>query len=208
MFFRHYAWWSGVTPKDFGTCSWWQRPCALPFSGEWWVNSSIMFPLGLLLGQNEKAVTEWFKKAYWIKISVLFILMALTMASGIAAMWHWGYWREFSGDNSVLPKLITFIFQTFQVIFFCAFIIFIRMKFYNVNAATKFFSGITLEFYLMQEMPLLSFEFLLKDVNMTSLAGRSMLLLYAVVVFAVTLILALGFKKLNGIVYSPFREKK
>ena len=41
---------------------WWMQ-------GEWWYNSILLFPLGLLFGKYEKPVTRFFRKGYWMPVS-------------------------------------------------------------------------------------------------------------------------------------------
>ena len=57
---------------------WWMR-------GEWWYNSIILFPLGLLFGKFEKQVTGFFKKGYWFWLLLFF--------AGIFLVFQQSEWR-------------------------------------------------------------------------------------------------------------------
>ena len=206
LFLRHFAWWSGpkgwwLKPGAFQSCAWWQRPCALWFSGEWWVNSTIMFFVGMLVAAKEKPVTEWFKVHYPVKICITLILALAGIAAGLFALFNWGYWREFAGDNSVTPRLITLCFQIVEVFFFVTAVFAVMMKHYAVNKVLNFLGGLSLEIYLMQRIALNTFTFIVKPeygFNPALLQGRFMMLAYIAAVSITTLIFALAFKKINA----------
>ena len=160
-----------------------------------------MFFVGMVAADKEKPVTEWFKKHYPVKICMTLVLALAGIAAGLFALFNWGYWREFAGDNSVPPRLITLCFQTVEVFLFVAAIFAVMMKHYAVNKVLNFLGGLSLEIYLMQRIALNTFTFIVKPENGFNpgmLQGRFMMLAYIAAVSLATLILALAFKKING----------
>ena len=67
---------------------WWIR-------GEWWYNSVILFPFGLLFGRHEAAFTRFFKKKYlfWLLLSFAAVFGALRLADLTVNQWA-GYYGE------------------------------------------------------------------------------------------------------------------
>ena len=78
----HMFWWIRIdgsywwTTNKWDTVHWSWKPVCWWFQGEWWVNSTITFLIGLVLGFNEKAIIRYLKKIYWIKTAA-FLVMAV-----------------------------------------------------------------------------------------------------------------------------------
>lgn len=183
-------WW--ITNK-WDTVHWSWKPVCWWFQGEWWVNSTITFLIGLVLGFNEKAIIQYLKKIYWIKTAA-FLVMA------VAAHLIWvkflgslniSYWTEFdSGKPGIDNKFITWTIQTVEVTCSALFIYMISMKFKTENAVTRFFGSHSLELYLMQAIALFGWEFLLTEGKSTAMERC----LYAFLVIASTTLMAVIFK--------------
>ena len=147
----HIGWW--MEEGALANLPWWRGFCALPFEGEWWVNSTIGFTLGIAVAKHEKSFIERFSKSLKARI-IIFILFVLTTCIGLGCLWNVGYWTEFSGELGFTKKLICYFAQCLQVIFTDLFIVLLMRKVYVHNRLYTFFGKRTLEMYLMQEIAL------------------------------------------------------
>lgn len=202
LFNKHFPWWLGEKDwwKGSGlwTAPWWKKPVALWYEGEWWVNSTICFFVGMLVAQNEKKFFEFFSKFYWIKFAAVFTLAAVFMWQGLWANTNISYWREFgpNPDNTTLPRLQMITVQTLQVIFFVLFIVVFMMKFFADNKITRWFGKYSLEIYLMQVIPIRTIPNFIKfeNMDMTLFSSRMWAFLYIVLVIAISILLAIVLK--------------
>ena len=119
---------------------WWMR-------GEWWYNSIILFPLGLLFGKYERQVTAFCKKTYWVMLPLF--------AAGMYAAWRlagwaegaWGYYNQ--GGMKVPYRLGTAGCQWLACVCFVGLWFLMMMKVRLGNGALKWLGGVTLSFYLV-----------------------------------------------------------
>lgn len=203
----HFAWWIDYGwykgPQSFGTAKWYQQIYALWFQGEWWVNSTLCFVMGLLWAHHEEKLIAFFSKNYWPKFIAVALLMIGGMVLGFYALFNIGYWTEFAGHGvGRLDKTVTLIVQQIQLATFLTFITVIKFKWTRSNKVLAFFSSISLEFYLMQSISLNSFLFItgtreapvIKDCHWN-------LLVYFIAVTAANLVLALVYKQINKKIY-------
>ncbi|MBO4926598.1 MAG: acyltransferase [Clostridia bacterium] len=121
---------------------WWMR-------GEWWYNSVLLFPLGLLFGRFERPVTKACKKAYWVLLPLFFAGIFLS-----AKLWHmaegaWGYYWVGQPLQETARRLGTAASQWLVCICFVGFCFLLMMKVRFGNKALKWLGAATLEFYLM-----------------------------------------------------------
>ncbi len=204
----HFAWWTGsknwwLSPGAMQKVDWWKRDQILWFSGEWWVNSIPAFLIGLIFGQYEDKIKNWFKKGYWIKLLIIIILfIAFNMLSNYT-QFKYGYWSEYNGKGpGILNKFICYCAQIPQVCFFVILIYVIMMKYYVKNPVTKFFGNISYETYMMNLIALEVFRFIILKNGMIPILkeGHYNLGIYAACVFALTIVLGLIFKFCNKLV--------
>ena len=123
---------------------WWMR-------GEWWYNSIILFPLGLLFGKYEEKVTAFFKKGYWFYLLFSFaaVFVLFHYSQLITDQW-WGYYGETWGDPlKIVHRLGCAASQWLVSIAYVAFCFLLMMKVRIGNRALSFLGAVTLEFYLM-----------------------------------------------------------
>ena len=122
---------------------WWMR-------GEWWYNSIILFPLGLLFGKFEKRVTGFFKKGYWFWLLFFFAgIFLLFQQSEWLINGPWGYYGEWGDRLKVQHRLMSAGSQWVVSLFFTAFCFLLMMKVRLGNKVLAWLGGVTLEFYLM-----------------------------------------------------------
>lgn len=167
---NHFAWYLGSEPGwwlkqgAFDNIPWWGHFCALPYEGEWWVNSTIGFVAGIVLAKHEESFMEWLSKKFPLKFIVMLIIFILATLIGFFFMWNVGYWTEFDGTGKLgfSKKLITYLVQCIQVICTDIFLVVLMKKVYVKNKFYSFFGKRSLEMYLMQEIALFGWLFIIE----------------------------------------------
>ena len=138
---------------------WWMR-------GEWWYNSIILFPLGLIFGKYEQKVTSFIKKGYWFWLVISFVaLFALTRWSDYMINNVWGYYGEWGDPLKIQHRLLSAASQWLVCIVYVAFWFFLMMKIKFGNKILVWMGSLTLEFYLMHGMFVEMFGYNFLDVS-------------------------------------------
>lgn len=133
-------------------------------TGEWWYNSVLFFPLGMLLAKHGHALRAAAKRA-WLPLLLLCAAAGygLYRASELAQNVY-GYYCEWSPSlaDRVLRRLICVLSQTGAAGAFVCFVLLLGMKLRIGNPALSFMGGMTLEFYLIHAIfvELFGFDFL------------------------------------------------
>ena len=210
----HRAWWAG--PKNWWlnqayTPKWWMEERIIWFFGEWWVNSGIAFLIGMIFAHNEEKITALFKKAYWPKLLLVFIVyFAFNALQSFVGM-KFGYWTEFNGKGpGILNKFVTYCSQLPQVSMYVILIFVILMKYHAQNPVSRFFGNISLETYMMNLIAITAFRFILYNNQgwPISKPGHWNLAVYFAAVFAATLLLAFIYKLCNKLVIKLIERPK
>ncbi len=165
---NHFAWYAGEAgwwqkPGAFENLPWWKDFCALPFEGEWWVNSTIGFVFGIALAKHEDAFFDWLSKRFAVKFLALILIFFAATVLGFFCMWNIGYWTEFGGNLGFKNKLICYLAQSLQVVCTNLLIVVLMRKVYVKNRLYAFFGKRSLEMYLMQEIALFGWLFLIEQ---------------------------------------------
>ena len=122
---------------------WWMR-------GEWWYNSILLFPLGILFGRFEKPVTRFLKKGYWFWLVLSFAgLILLYFLSERLNSTVWGYYGEWGDRLKVQHRLMSAAGQWLVCLFYVAFWFLLMMKVQFGNRVLTWLGSVTLELYLM-----------------------------------------------------------
>ena len=119
-------------------------------SGEWWYNSILLFPLGLLFGRYEKNVTRFFRRRYrlWLALSVL-SFAALYPGSDFLVNRVLGYYGSGGAGRILASCLVSAASQWLVCAVFAVFWFLLMMKFRLGNAVLSFFGAMSLDLYLM-----------------------------------------------------------
>lgn len=196
----HFAWWGSskpnwwMAPNGFGNKPWWMQDRVLIFSGEWWVNSSIGFFLGMLFSRFESKIMSFLKKKYWLKLIISVILLLGFQLLTAYCQRRYGFWSEYSGNGPMIgAKIICYLSQLPQMTAFLLVILLIRMKINTSNPVTRFFGKYSLHTYLMNFIPIYYFSYLIFRNRLTYIKPFSTnLALYAALVIIATVILAIA----------------
>lgn len=208
----HFAWWAGkqnwwLVPGAFQKARWWMQQKIFWLSGEWWVNSSIAFFIGMLFASYEKSIRNLFKKLYWLKlVCCILLFIAFHMLAGLL-QWKFGYWTEWSGKGpGIFNKFISYIGQLPQISMFVIMIFAIMLVYHVQNPVLRFFGSISYETYMMNLMAITVFRFLIyHGRNPLYKSGNYNLAIYEVCVIISSIILGLLFKSLNKLIYKFFK---
>ena len=140
--------------SDTGVMSYW-------FKGEWWYNTLLMFPLGMLYAYKEERINRVIKRAF---IAVLFGSAALFV---ILDHIHKNlisrsiYWTEYANSaNPILDKLLGLGEETLFEIVFLILVITIMSRVKIGNPVIKFFGKISLEIIMLNYLVIEKLYFL------------------------------------------------
>ena len=134
---------------------WWMR-------GEWWYNSILLFPLGMVFGKYEAQITAFLKKGYWLWLLLSFAaVFALYHVSTLATDQWWGYYGDWGDPLKIPHRLGCCVSQWLVCVAFVAFCFLLMMKVRLGNKALALLGSVTLEFYLIHGMfvDLFGFDF-------------------------------------------------
>lgn len=162
----HFPWWTGTLGWWLGenaisNAPWWKHIYVFWFGGEWWVNSVIAFVVGLIYGQHEEKIRNWFERKYWLKTAGCLLLFAGSYRLFRTVDDRIGYWSEFSkAAPGIGDKFICYFSQLPSTVSFVLLISALLMKFRTSNAVSRFFGKISFETYLMNLLAIYVFRFL------------------------------------------------
>ena len=107
---------------------------------------------------------DWLSKKFPLKFIGTLVAFILVTVVGLFCLWNIGYWTEFDGTGSLgfKNKLICYLVQCVQVVVTDIFVVVLMRKVYVHNRLYSFFGKRTLEMYLMQEIALFGWLFLIE----------------------------------------------
>ena len=120
---------------------WWMR-------GEWWYNSAMLFPLGMIFGKHEAKITKVLKKGYWFWLILFFAgFFLLYQQSEWLIGRRLGYYVY--GPDKAVRRMLSAGTQWVVGFFYTGFWFLMMMKIRLGNKVTAWFGAVTLDFYLM-----------------------------------------------------------
>ena len=208
----HFAWWAG--PRNWWLDSasslhqkWWTQQKIFWISGEWWINSCPALFIGMLFARFENKIREWFSRFYWGKLVLVIVITAVTYFLSGLGQWKFGWWSEFSGNGpDIGNKIATYFCVIPYSMMFTIMLFTIMLKYKVSNPVSRFFGKFSLETYMMNLIPLTAFRFLIYQPHPqfgsapVYKAGHYNLAIYFVAVFALTILLGMLYKFLNGLI--------
>ena len=142
---------------------WWMR-------GEWWYNSILLFPLGLLFGKFEEKITRVAKKGYWFWLLLSFAaIVLLTLQSDWLIGYRWGYYGEYGDPLKVQHRLMSAGAQWAVCIAFVSFWFLLMMKVKLGNKALAWLGAVSLDFYLIHGIFVELFGYNFMDISRKSI---------------------------------------
>ena len=189
---RYMDWWL----KFHYPGTWWNEPMVRWFAGEWWVNSSIGFWVGIFVASKEEAIRAFFRKGYLLKLFVSLLLVFLLSGLSFRLKILLGYWNETIVQGPGIGTTFLCVLAQFpHVTFFVFSIYLLLLKVKTSNPVTRFMGRISLESYMMNYPAILiTSDHLLKAADPETAKFRA---LYMVLVILLTLLLALVYRAVN-----------
>ena len=116
------------------------------FKGEWWYNTILMFPLGMLYAYKEERINKIIKKAFWALTLSSAVLLVILDYLHRQLMDMSIYYTEYDGaPHYMLDKLTALTEETLFEIVFIIFVITIVSRLRIGNPILRFFGKISLE---------------------------------------------------------------
>ena len=120
------------------------------FQGEWWYNTILMFPIGMLYAYKEERINRIIKRAFVPILTASAILTILMDHVHRNLISEFIYWTEYHGSpNPVLDKLLGLGQETLYEIFFLIFVITLMSRIKTGNPVSKFLGKISLEVIML-----------------------------------------------------------
>ena len=120
---------------------WWMR-------GEWWYNSILLFPLGLVFGKFERGITGVLKKGYWFWLIFFFAgFFLLFQQSEWLISYRLGYYNPRFWSHVLSAGT-----QWLVALFYVMFCFTLMMKVKPGNRVLAWLGAASLDFYLMHGM--------------------------------------------------------
>ena len=135
------------------------------FMGEWWYNTTILFPIGMLFAKQEQAILAFVKKHYRVLAVFSAILFFALLASAIYANHRFGYYQEWSGHPGYGEKLFTLMMQSLACTAFIFALMLLFMKRKIGNRMLSFLGEISLELYIIHHFVMV---YALQDARISS----------------------------------------
>ncbi len=121
--------------------TWWMR-------GEWWYNSILLFPLGMVFAKYEKGITKVLKKGYWFWLIFFF--------GGFFLQFQQSEWlinrRIGYYTIKVMDRILSAGTQWLVTLLFVMFCFTLMMKVKLGNKILAWLGAASLDFYLMHSM--------------------------------------------------------
>lgn len=140
--------------SDTGVMSYW-------FKGEWWYNTLLMFPLGMLYAYKEERINRVVKRAFVAVLlgsAVLFVILDHIHKNLISRSI---YWTEYANSaNPILDKLLGLGEETLLEIVFMILVLTIMSRVKIGNPVIKFFGKISLEIIMLNYLVIEKLYFL------------------------------------------------
>lgn len=155
---------------------WWMK-------GEWWYNTALFFPLGLVFAKYKDAFVRAAKKCWWPAIILTVVLGVLLYYYSEFAQNYFSYyceWVKVLGQR-VFRRFMCAIAQHGAALMFVLFVLLLGLKVKIGNKVLTFMSAVTLEFYLVHALFIDLFGFNFFDV-LPSLWYIKNVFLYVIVV--------------------------
>lgn len=122
------------------------------FMGEWWYNTVMIFPLGLIVGLNKDKLMNLFKKKYALWLVLAIVLFVVSFVVEEYVLNHFGYYTETYISMGYPDKLLTLISQLVLCTIFIFMLLAVGMKVKFGNKIITFFAPFGMEIYLLQDL--------------------------------------------------------
>ena len=120
------------------------------FQGEWWYNTILMFPIGMLYAYKEERINRIIKRAFVPLLTASAILTILMDHVHRNLISEFIYWTEYHGSpNPILDKLVGLGQETLYELVFLIFVVTLMSRVKIGNPVIRFFGKISLEIIML-----------------------------------------------------------
>ena len=128
------------------------------FMGEWWYNTSLLFPLGLIVGFNKDRIIKFLQKFYLLIALVSVAMFAVTFYVEEYVLKRYGYYCESYTYAGYPQKMITCLAQTVTCMCFMIMLTVIFYKIKTGNILLKLIAPFCMELYLIHGLFLYQYD--------------------------------------------------
>lgn len=122
------------------------------FQGEWWYNSSLLFLVGIIMGEWKEPILSAIKKHYKVVVGISIPGFILFYRITMYMLRHHGYWTENAVSKGYPDKWMTFAPQLCMTFFFICCLVCILLKCRFENPVLSFLGKVSLELYLIHNL--------------------------------------------------------
>lgn len=122
------------------------------FHGEWWYNTTILMPAGMLFAKWDRQILGFVRRFYGITLIVSVLMSAFFYSRTMYMLQNAGYWYEWEGYPGYKEKWQTLAVQAPFVICVVFTVILIMQKLQFGNKILSFLGDIALELYLIHNL--------------------------------------------------------
>ena len=118
------------------------------FKGEWWYNSTIAFPFGLLFARFRERLIAFFNRRYPVKLLIVASLFVVLFILSVITVSRYGYYHTMT-IHAKRDETITLISQSAAATFFVLLVVLLNMKITLGNRVLSYIGGIAMELFLV-----------------------------------------------------------
>ena len=119
------------------------------FRGEWWFNSTIAFPAGLLTARFQKRLAGYSRR-HLIPLLLLFlVLSAVTFFISVRCVNRYGYYTDPTSSHAVRNAAVTLASQMAACCTFIGFVVLLNQKVILNSPIMRYVAGISRELFLI-----------------------------------------------------------
>lgn len=122
------------------------------FKGEWWFNSIIAFPIGMIFAQCESNIVKLLKKIYYPLLAVALVGLWYIYPFSNKIMGEYGYYKEWPGYQGFKEKFYSFLAQEALLLVFMIVLILLSMKIKVGNKVLSWLGKVSLSLFLIHEL--------------------------------------------------------
>ena len=122
------------------------------FQGEWWYNTTLLFPIGVLFSAQRENLVYYMKRFYAILLPLTVVLFCVFYKLTRHALLTYSYWSERGTDKGYDDKLRCLLVQCPMVFFFVMLLLMLGLKLKIGNRALVFLGKVSLELYLIHNL--------------------------------------------------------
>ena len=128
------------------------------FQGEWWYNTSLLFPFGIWFSMHREKITDIMKHYYILLMPVTLVMFIIFYKATAYMLEKYSYWSETALDPGYDDKIRCLSVQCPMVLFFVMLLLFIGLKLKIGNKSLELLGSISLELYLIHNLYLYIFS--------------------------------------------------